>query len=366
MPPNTNRGGDYMGGSYHYDKKAKRYYVSIYWYQKHYRIFRYNGEPIWHEKTADKLLSKIRVEVDEGTFQPKAYFPDSPLSIKEYSKQWLEAIDVSKKTRSDYRTAVNKYIIPFFQEKDIRHIRHNDLVLFYKQIPGSKKWQYNVMGVLKSMLRWAYRNEDISKVPPFPKLSYDPPADIPYLTLEQQESVLKAIPERHRPIFMIMMEYGLRIGEGRAIMKDCVTEDRLIIKRAFSDNDLKETTKTGQVRVYGLTTYAKEILNAMPVTFSPFVFAREDGRPYTNKNLNTIWRNACKKAVIEIKLYNAVRHSLGCQLLDEGKDMSFVRDVLGHTRDEMTRRYAKRTSDILTRGLENRRKIIDIREARNN
>jgi hypothetical protein len=50
----------YMGGSIHFDKKAGRWFVSIYWQGKRYRIFKYNDEPIWHEKTASKFLGKIQ------------------------------------------------------------------------------------------------------------------------------------------------------------------------------------------------------------------------------------------------------------------------------------------------------------------
>lgn len=56
-------GGDFMKGSYHYQRD--RYYVNIYWDGKPNRIWRYNGEPIWHENTAKKLLTKIRTEIDE-------------------------------------------------------------------------------------------------------------------------------------------------------------------------------------------------------------------------------------------------------------------------------------------------------------
>ena len=353
IPP---KGGGYMKGSYHYDEKAHRYFVSVYWQGKRYRIFNYNGEPIYHEKTADKLLSKIRAEIDDGVFQPRSYFPQSPLLLSAYALQWLRVVDVSKRTLKDYTTAVKKYINVYFGDVDLRHIRYNDLVEFYKSIPGSQKWRYNVMGVLRTMLRHAYRNEDISRLPPFPKLSYDPPEEIQYLSLDQQEAVLKAIPERHQHIFRIAMEYGLRVGEVRAIKRDCVTDKEIIIKRAFSDNDLVERTKTKRIRKYELTEYAKSVLESLPPRFS-FIFVRHDGEPYTNKDLNKLWHSACKAANTEIKLYNAIRHSLGCQLLDEGKDLSFVQEVLGHSRSDMTRRYAKRSSSVIRSELDKRRVV---------
>ena len=92
------------------------------------------------------------------------------------------------------------------------------------------------------------------------------------------------------------------------------------------------------------------------------MFVRSDGKPYTNKNLNAIWKAACKIAGVNIKLQAAFRHSLGCQLLDQGADLELVRDVLGHTKTEMTRRYAKRNPASMKDVLEARRKVVSIKK----
>jgi site-specific recombinase XerD len=72
---------------------------------------------------------------------------------------------------------------------------------------------------------------------------------------------------------------------------------------------------------------------------------------------------ASNKAGIErIKLYNAIRHSLGCRLLDEGVEFDKVQKILGHARSEMTSRYAKRSNESITQMLIDRRaKIMDFR-----
>jgi len=352
-----------MGGSTQYHKPAKRWYVQVYWEGKRYKIWNYNGDPIWHEKTAQKLLNKIRAEIDDGTFQPKTYFPENPLSITDYANQWLKVIDVKPNTLKDYSYSVRSFITPFFGNKDIRNIRFNDIVEFQKWIPRCDKGKYNVVSCLRTMLRWAWRNEDIPKVPPFPKLSQGELPEIEYLNIEQQEAVLSNIPERHRPIFMVGMEYGLRIGELRAIQWDCITDDEIVIKRAFAENQLMESTKTNRSRVYGLTPYVKKILRSLPVTSNTFAFTRDDGKPYTDKNLNAVWAQACEQSGIKkIKLYNAIRHSLGCQLLDKGFEFDKVQKVLGHTRPEMTKRYAKRSNESITQMLIDRRAdVIDFR-----
>lgn len=345
-----------MGGSVHYDRQSKRWFISVYWEGNRYKIFRHpvTQEPFLAEKSAEKILDRIRSEIDYGEFFPKAYYPDSPLSISQYAKAWLENIDVTPNTFQSYRSAVNNFIIPFFENKDIRHIRYNDLVAFQKWIPRATKTKYNVMATLRTMIRYAWRNEDIGKVPPFPPLSYELP-EIEYLTFEKQNEVIEQIPARDRPIFYFMQEYGVRPGEAQALQLDCVSEDEIIIRRTLSGGTLRESTKTGKVRRYPITDFMQSVLAAMPLSINRFVFYRIDGKPYTNKNMNKIWHTACAKIGIKIKMYNAFRHSLGCQLLDQGEDLDLVREQLGHTKLEMTRRYAKRSQTKLCEALYKRR-----------
>ena len=350
-----------MKGSVHYDKKAKRWLISVYWEGKQYRFWRHplTSEPFWSRKSADKQLNRIRTEIDENYFNPKHWLPDSPMSIRKYAEDWLDCIDVSRNTLKDYRSSVNNYIVPFFGDKDIRRIRHNDLVKFHKWIKRTDKGKYNVMSCLRTMMRYAWRNEDLDRVPPFPKLTYTLP-EIEYLTFEQQESILNEIPTKAQTNFQFMQEYGVRPGEARALMKDCLVEGHVIIRRAFSDNELRETTKTGKFRRYPITDFFQSVLDNIPAQLSPFVFVRDDGKPYTSKNLNKIWKDACSKVGIKIKMYNGFRHSLGCQLLDQGNDLALVQDMLGHTKPEMTRRYAKRSPQGLADALEARR-VLDFK-----
>ncbi len=354
-------GGDYMGGSVIYDKRSKRFYISIYWEGKRFRIFRHpvTNEPFFAKQSADKQLSRIRTEIDEGYFNPRSWFPDSPLSMSVYALRWLESIkdSISFSSYKNYRGFVNRHIVPYFKEKDIRRIRYSDIVSFNSFLTLSKKGKYNVVSCLKTMLRYAWKAEDISRVPPFPKLSFNLP-EIKYLTFDQQNKVLSYIPVDDRPIFYFMQEYGVRPGEARALKKDCIESDTIVIKRAFSENTLIEQTKTGSVRLFEKTDFIITVFSCIKITLSPFVFVRSDGKPYTSKNLNKIWREACSEAGIEMKMYNAFRHSLGCQLLDCGVEIDVVRQQLGHTKIEMTRRYAKRSETKLTEALNLRRNNI--------
>ncbi len=356
------RKGDYMGGSIHYSERNKRYFISIYWEGKQRKIFRFNNEPFYEKQRAKMVLDHIRVEITKGEFNPKLYFPNAPLSVAEYAKYWLSSITVEDSTMRDYRSSVYCHIVPFFGNKDLRKIRHGDLVAFYRSIELSDVRRYNIMAVLRTMIRWAWRNEDIPRIPPFPVMTQGQRPEIKYYTLEQQTEILKHIPEMERPLFMFAMEYGLRNQEVRALQWDAIMDEEFIVKRAFSENKLKESTKTKTTRTLGLTPYAREILRSLPLTSPTYIFIKKNGQPFSNKNINRIWDQACKKAGIEkIKLYAAFRHSLGCQLVDEGVEFDKVQSILGHTRPEMTKRYAKRSTAKITEVLIDRRaKIIEM------
>lgn len=348
----------FTGGSVQFHKGA--YYVQLYWNRVSEKFWSVLIQGVWYpiknRENAERLLQAIREEIDrdrEG-FDPRAFRPGNPLCIGEYYKTWLSQIDVVKGTKRDYKTAIVKYAIPFFTaDKDIRKFRKAELLAFQKSLPLSDKGKFNVMGALKTMLRWAYSNEEIIKVAPFPKIGMGESPAIEYLTLDQQEKILANIPEEHQGIFRFAMEYGLRIGEVCAVKRDSLRDGKVYIHRAFSGNVLRERTKTGDIRQPAITPYAEKIIAAQR-HLGAFLFEYE-GKPYNNEILNRIWHKAEKAAGIRIKLYNAVRHSLGCQLLDEGHDLSLVQEILGHRKSDMTRRYAKRTAKKIGQVLSMRR-----------
>ena len=52
-----------MGGSVHFDKGSKRWFISIYWEGKRYKIFKHpvTQEPSHAEKSAEKIADNTKV-----------------------------------------------------------------------------------------------------------------------------------------------------------------------------------------------------------------------------------------------------------------------------------------------------------------
>jgi site-specific recombinase XerD len=73
-----------------------------------------------------------------------------------------------------------------------------------------------------------------------------------------------------------------------------------------------------------------------------FVFRTEKGKPYRKQRLDKLWNEARDKVgAPKVTLYQGTRHSTGTALLEQGWDMVAVQELLGHTRSDMTQRYAK-------------------------
>lgn len=361
------RGGDYVKGSIHW--KKDRFAVAVYWHGKTEWFWRStNREPLLDKRQAHKLLGQIQGDIGNGIFDPRTYRPESPLSVSEYSMVWLSATGACANTRKVYRNAINHVIAYFGTDHDIRHFTHSKLLLFQKSLALSDAGKYNVLTALKTMLKFYKKDVPSFILPTFPTLTKTPPETVDYLTFEEQGILLNAIPERHRPIFILMMEYGIRPQEATALKWDCIVGEKVIFKRSHSEYRLRETTKTGAIREERITTRAQEAIDAARKGVQGlWVFIKNDkGSHYDSKALNRIFRDACEATGIKIGLYEAVRHSLGCQLADAGYAIDFIQDIYKHTSIKTTRRYAKRQRTMIGEALENRGKVLPFTQSLHN
>lgn len=376
-------------GNVYQDKKSLHWYIQLRWDNKTERFYQFEYKDKWlpfeSKGMAEHTLSLMRNEIKDNCFNPKTWRKDSPLGISEFSKIWLDTSDACKNTKKGYRNAIKHVIeavdqdgqILFGKDFDIRKFNHSKLVLLKKHLENdlhlSNDAVYNIMGALKTMLNSYRKDVQTYILPVFPPMSKTERENQEYLTYEEQQKVLQAIPERHRPIFIVMMEYGIRPQEATALKWDCVDfeKNEITFKRRHSEYELRETTKTGTrgIRTEQITTRAKEYLQLAKgyCPFKGFVFSHNRlGSHYDNKLLNKIWRTACKEVGLKIGLYEGVRHSWGCQLMDiPGVTIDMVQDGYRHTSAKTTRRYAHRKRSVIADLIEKRGQVVKFEKVKN-
>jgi len=342
----------------------RRYFVDFFWpVQGRIKLYSdQQGYPLDSWERANRLLTAIRFEIDQGKFDPKEYIKreHKGFVFENYVQEWLKKRErdyqhqlISKKHLRSLNEYAKNYFIPFFGKMSIRDIRDGHIEDFLSWLPTnlSTKTIYNIMGALRKLLRDAYRRRDILVLPQFPKIEI---AERPtnWITENEQEKIMAQVQDPvYRAFYLFLMKQGCRPNEARALKWNDVNlkEKIVVIRSAFDMNEYRPFTKEKDVRILPLHPEVKKALLKLPRSLGGFVFVNRQGRPLSACRVYDHWRKAAEAAGIKITCYEGTRHSLASQAVNRGIPMRVIKDFLGHKTEKTTCRYAKIMVSSLTK-----------------
>jgi integrase len=348
-----------MKGSIGYAANVNRWYVA--WYdetaQKTRKIYKYKGQYLYDRRIAEKLLSVMQGDAENGTFFIEKY-THAECDVIPYLRKWLESVKgtLSPATYKDYRNSIENHLVPFFQSRNIelQEIQYDTLMELLVGINRDGKGKLNVMYCLHACLDYAWRSRRISIVPPFPKRKAYNIVEpvIEWLPSERQEKVIAAIPLEHQPIFWWLKYHLRRPSEAMALHKEDFNNGEFIVSRGFSDKQEVDRTKTGEIhRVPMVSEFGPyiEIEQGKQKKYgiiSPYFFihsnGKKEGKHYTSGNMNALWKAACKKTGENIEMYAGLKHSTASQLINEcGYNMHDVQIAGDWARLDSVKKYSK-------------------------
>src|SRR3989344_323589 len=138
----------------------------------------------------------------------------------------------------------------------------------------------------------------------------------------------------HRLIIQVGYSAGLRISEIINLNWKDIDFDRNLIhlKRAKGKKD----------RIVMLSLKVKENLINLTSNKQGYVFLTNRSGKYTQRTIQKIIKNAALKADIRKKITpHTLRHSFATHLLENGTDIRYIRDLLGHSDISTTLIYTK-------------------------
>lgn len=146
---------------------------------------------------------------------------------------------------------------------------------------------------------------------------------------------------------------GCRPNEARGLLRENVYRDKryfILATVLVSSGNLIENTKSKKIKPLPIIEEIEDALK--PRELSRFVFTN-NGLPYTKRMLERIWNKANHAAnenqgITVVPMYNGLKHSFGCQRLNDGFSLDQIRTVYGHTNSKTTKRYAKYLTDKLS------------------
>jgi integrase len=345
----------------------KRFYIQLYIREIHKLINLYSdsrGIPFSSYEQAERILTKIRAEIDAGNFDATRYIAQrlKPLRFSNWSNEWLK----KKKTETEkglrapsYLKAVRVYVRKFqtyFGDTDIRDIGTKRIHEFYLSLSGKPHYIKNIITALEKLFHDALDWEDIAQLPKFPKIEVPEP-DIRTIDLDLQDQIIRAIPNpMDRAFILFTAREMVRPSETRALQWEDIDlkHDRVTIRRHFSLNEIRSTTKAKRIKILPLDGEVKQALQDLPhYLTSPFVFWKRKGRPFSESWARKLWKRISLTLGVNISLYQGTRHSSATEAADRvGVDAT--QDFLYHTSRKMTERYAQKNPDRLKKVLRKR------------
>jgi len=143
----------------------------------------------------------------------------------------------------------------------------------------------------------------------------------------------------------IIYACGLRCGELLRLKPEHIDSKRniLIIKQSKGNKD----------RIAPLSDKSITLLRSYYKTFKPKVFLFEgekEGSPYNARSLQNVLKQSVTKAGIKKPVtLHWLRHSYATHLLENGTDLRYIQEILGHSSSKTTEIY----THVSTKNIQN-------------
>ena len=185
------------------------------------------------------------------------------------------------------------------------------------------------LSVLRTVLRWAYRNGYLTRVPDMPEM---PPADYEHIvppTVEELERILAVSPPHLQRVIILGSQLGVRVGPSE------------LFRLTWQDVDLARRVVRVPNAQKGAKTSWREvpIRNSLHAVFSEWkridlesgatVVVNWKGKPV--QNVKTAWRTALEKAGVRRMRRYDLRHAFATEGMAVGIDPGTMASLMGHS-----------------------------------
>lgn len=164
-----------------------------------------------------------------------------------------------------------------------------------------------------------------------------------YWNMDSIHAFLESEKESHHyPLWLLLLNTGLRIGEAIAIHRDQVdtTTDILTVNKTWcqATYTIRLATKGRKIRHVGLNKAVQETL--YPILRDGLIFTKPDGNPLSIDHLaKHVLPGACKKAGVNSIGLHGFRHSFSANYLMQGGNLWDLQKILGHSSIKTTEEH---------------------------
>lgn len=251
-------------------------------------------------------------------------------------KQWLRSKRYSENTVTTYSEALRWFLI-FYREKAVAEITNQDVII------------YNNEYILKNNLSASYQNQIVNAIKLFfttiretkmlvdkihrPKRAKVLPN---VLSKEEVKLILNAHSNlKHKAMLSLIYACGLRRSELLHLKPTDIDSKRgiVIIRQSKGKKD----------RIAPLSNKILAMLRDYYIAHKPTTYLFEGkfgGEPYSEYSLQSVLKQALDKVGITKPVtLHWLRHSFATHLLENGTDLRYIQELLGHNSSKTTEIY---------------------------
>ena len=194
--------------------------------------------------------------------------------------------------------------------------------------------------LVRAILRAAEREWDWLDKAPSLRTEAEPRRRVAFLTRDQAESLVSALPEKYRCLVRFALLTGLRRSNVHGLRWENVHLDRgMVIVHA-------DEAKAGERILVPLNSQAKAMLEAMPEPREGLVFKVPE------RISPTTWSNACKRAGVPWLRFHDLRHTWASWHAMAGTPLSVLQELGGWHSAAMVQKYAHLSPEHLSAAAE--------------
>lgn len=264
-----------------------------------------------------------------------------PLSIEfenkiNQFKHWLRSKRYSESTIGTYTDALRTFL-RYFSDKALSEISNNDLIRFNNEYILKNKFSSSYQNQVVNGVKLFFRTIENKKIDPElihrPKRSKVLPN---VLSKEEVKAILNAHTNlKHKAMLSLIYSCGLRCGELLALKPENIDSKRgvIIIKQAKGRKD----------RIAPLSQKMIDMLREYYTASKPknYLFeGQKEGETYDERSLQKVLKQAIEKVKIAKPVtLHWLRHSYATHLLENGTDLRYIQEILGHRSSKTTEIY---------------------------
>lgn len=260
-------------------------------------------------------------------------------------KKQLTIENYSEQTVRNYLSAL-KLFLEYIETCKLVEVTDKEIRDYLYFCKSEKKYSFSSMKQVVAAIRYLYLKVFNKPVPKALNIELRKPSNLPVVL--STEEVLKILDStnnlKHKTTLLLIYSAGLRLGELLELKIGDVDSEamRIHIRRGKGKKD--RYVMLSENVLFVLREYYRE--------YKPkeYIIEGQSGGVYSPKSVQSVFKRALQKAGIKKKAtVHSLRHSFATHLLDDGTDIRYIQELLGHKRLETTHIYTHVSSHSINK-----------------